>query len=110
MTRESALDVSLDVDDRLSLPAAVEVAIYRSATEAVTNVVRHSTAEHCRLTVAEKSGEVVFTVDDDGGVGGTWQAGVGLVSMRERAAELGGTFSASSGPNGFHIKATYPRS
>lgn len=103
------IELSLDVDDSMSLPAAVEVAVYRTATEAVTNVVRHSRAHCCAVSIAKTGADVVLSVDDDGPVSDTWYAGVGLTAMRERAVELGGTLLASSGPDGFHIKATYPR-
>jgi signal transduction histidine kinase len=109
LAEESTLEVALDADEKLSLPAAVEVAVYRSASEAVTNAVRHSTARQCRVSLTTSGANIVLTVDDDGQVFDTWHAGVGLISMRERAVELGGTFIASSGPSGFHIKVTYPR-
>jgi signal transduction histidine kinase len=105
----SPLEVTLAADGQPSFPAAVEVAIYRTAVEAVTNVIRHSTARQCQVKVITSGPNVVLTVVDDGDVFDTWRAGVGLTSMRERAVELGGTFIASSGPTGFHIKATYPR-
>ncbi len=109
VTDGSAIAFSLDIDDTLNLPAAVEVAVYRTATECVTNVMRHSTAQHCGLSLAKTGADVVLSVDDDGRVSDTWHAGVGLTAMLERADELGGSFLASSGPDGFHVKATYPR-
>jgi signal transduction histidine kinase len=109
LVKDSPLTVTLDAEERLTPPAAVEVAIYRSASEAVTNVMRHSAAQRCHVAVATSGPSIVLTVDDDGHVLGTWHAGVGLTSMHERAVELGGTFIASSGPSGFHIKVTYPR-
>jgi signal transduction histidine kinase len=109
LVKDSPLTVTVEADESLTLPAAVEVAVYRSASEAVTNVVRHSTARRCRVAVAINGSNVVLTVDDDGRVFDTWHAGVGLTSMRERAVGLGGTFIASSGPDGFQIKMTYPR-
>jgi signal transduction histidine kinase len=109
LVKDSPLTVTVEADESLTLPAAVEVAVYRSASEAVTNVVRHSTAHRCQVAVAINGSNVVLTVDDDGHVFDTWHAGVGLTSMRERAVGLGGTFIASSGPDGFQIKMTYPR-
>jgi signal transduction histidine kinase len=109
VVKDTPLEVALDIEEQLAPPAAVEVAVYRSVSEAVTNVVRHSTARRCRVAVASSGRTVVLTVDDDGHVLETWHAGVGLTSMRERAVELGGTFVASSGPSGFHVKVTYPR-
>ncbi len=105
----SRCELSLDVDDTLTIPAAVEVALYRTAAEAVTNVVRHSTAQRCEVSISKAGADVVLSVRDDGRVADTWYAGVGLTAMRERALELGGSFLASSGPDGFHVEATYPR-
>ena len=73
------------------LPAAVEVAAYRIVTEALTNVVRHSSASAAVVTLAVEAGVLQISVHDDGiNLGAGWQAGVGLTSIRERAAELGG--------------------
>jgi signal transduction histidine kinase len=74
------------------LPAAVEVAAYRIASEALANVARHASARTCRVQLArEADGALVVTVADDGrGIAPGAPAGVGLVSLRERAAELGG--------------------
>lgn len=72
------------------LPAAVEVAAYRIALEAMTNVSRHAGARHCcvRLSIPD---DLCLEVTDDGrGLPNMVQAGVGLTSMRERAEELGG--------------------
>ncbi|MGY1856812.1 histidine kinase [Modestobacter sp. SYSU DS0290] len=73
------------------LPAAVEVAAYRIASEALANVARHAQADHCRVELDRVDGALVVTVTDDGrGIGPDAPAGVGLASLRERAAELGG--------------------
>jgi signal transduction histidine kinase len=73
------------------LPAAVEVAIYRITQEALTNVLRHANAQHCELSL-EVDDHICLEVRDDGqGLPADYRAGVGLTSMRERAAELGGT-------------------
>jgi signal transduction histidine kinase len=82
------------------LPAAAEVAAYRISQEALTNVVRHAHAQSCvvRLAVAD---EMVLEIIDDGiGVPEVRTAGVGLFSMRERAAELGGTCVVEGAPEG----------
>jgi signal transduction histidine kinase len=72
------------------LPAAVEVAAFRIAQEALTNVARHAGAAHARVSVAV-GGDLDLEIEDDGcGLRPDAQAGVGLTSMRERATELGG--------------------
>ena len=72
------------------LPAAVEVAVYRIVTEAVTNVVRHAHAASCWLTMVTGATVEIDVIDDGVGFGGQVSDGVGLTAMRERAAELGG--------------------
>ncbi len=75
------------------LPAAVEVAAYRIAREALKNAVEHGRAKNCAVRLA-LDGRFCLTVRDDGlGLPGRVSPGVGLVSMRERAEELGGEFT-----------------
>jgi signal transduction histidine kinase len=91
---QNGLRVSVEAPESLPpLPAAVEVATYHIAQEAMTNVVRHAGASTCsiRITLDEEAGVLHLEVEDDGrGVGGDHKAGVGTHSMRERAEELGG--------------------
>ncbi len=84
--------VSVDVPDDLGpLPAAVEVAAYRIALEATTNALRHAAARHCVVHLAVDDAALCVEVCDDGrGLPERPRMGVGLHSMRERAAELGG--------------------
>ena len=83
------------------LSAAAEVALYRIVQEAVTNVLRHARASRCEVTLRAQDGGAVVAVEDDGvGVRPTASEGVGLRSMRERAAELGGTCSVTARPGG----------
>ncbi|WP_460308417.1 sensor histidine kinase [Actinocorallia aurea] len=73
------------------LPAAVEVAAYRIVSESLANVVRHSGAGRCEVTLAVRGPVLEVEVRDDGsGIGPDTAAGVGMLSLRERAAELGG--------------------
>lgn len=89
------LRISLLTGTLPALPAAAEVAIYRIVQEAVTNVIRHAAARSChiRLQVEGENGSarLVAEIEDDGcGVNAQHPQGVGLESMLERAAELGG--------------------
>jgi signal transduction histidine kinase len=90
----NGLDISLEAPESLPpLPAAVEVATYHIAQEAMTNVVRHAGASNSSIRIAldEEAGVLHLEVEDDGrGVGEDHKAGVGTHSMRERAEELGG--------------------
>ncbi len=93
--------VEASQDDGLPpLPAAIEVAVYRIAQEALTNVANHAAASLCvvRLSVGE---DVTLEVTDDGvGISQQPRAGVGLLSMRERAGELGGSWVVEPAPQG----------
>lgn len=96
------------------LPAAVEVAAYRIAQEAITNVVRHAGARRCTVWVVTNAAADMLSleVQDDGrGVGRTLGMGVGLSSMRERAEELGGTWTMKALPgSGTCVSAELPLS
>ena len=89
------------------LPAAVEVAAYRIVTEALTNVARHSTSASASVRIDAASDGLHVEVTDRGH-SGDWRPGVGLSSMRERAAELGGTLEAGPGPAGGRVAALLP--
>jgi len=94
--------VSVEVAGELPpLPAANEVAAYRIVQEALTNVVRHAHATICQVRLSVVEGTLYVEVTDDGvGMAAGQQAGVGLHSMRERAAELGGKCHIQPGPRG----------
>jgi two-component system NarL family sensor kinase len=84
-----------------ALPAAVEVAAYRIITETLTNVVRHAQATSCQVRVGVGGDSLDVDVLDDGrGLRSADHAGTGLLSMRERAEELGGTLLIESVPAG----------
>jgi signal transduction histidine kinase len=104
------LHVSIDADQPLGeLPAAVEVAAYRIVTEALTNVTRHSSAGSAVVSLAVRDGQLRVAVHDDGvNVGGGWQPGVGLTSIRERAAELGGGCAIRLDRTGGRVDVTLP--
>lgn len=83
------------------LPAAVEVGAFRIAQEAMTNAVRHACAEHITVQVTGGPDAVVVEVLDDGrGCVADAPAGLGLQSMRDRAAELGGSCAIVPVPGG----------
>ncbi len=94
------VEISVAAGPLPALDAAVEVAAYRIAAEAMANVVRHSHARHCQVRVSA-NGALVVEVDDDGvGFADGRGAGVGMTSMRERCSELGGSLSVERTADG----------
>jgi signal transduction histidine kinase len=83
------------------LPAAVEVAAFRIALGALSNVARHAGAGTCWVRLIRSDRQLIIEVDDDGaGLPADFRAGVGVTSMRERAAELGGECRFDRRPEG----------
>jgi len=115
----SGLKLSLDApNDPVRLPEATELAVFRVLQEALTNVHRHSGASAADILIRRLSGQVVLEVSDNGrgmekemldrfrktGAG----TGVGLMSMHERARELGGKFELESSGKGTSVRITIP--
>lgn len=98
---EARLVVSVTTPERLpALPAAVEVAAYRIVQEGLANVARHARASRCQVELACDDA-LHLTIRDDGiGMPAVYRKGVGLASMQERAAELGGRFQVKDLPGG----------
>ncbi|MFC5008638.1 sensor histidine kinase [Dactylosporangium cerinum] len=92
------------------LAAAVEVAAYRIASEALANVSKHARAGLCVVDFSVISDSLVVSVVDDGaGIAAGTPSGVGLISLRERAAELGGRCEIECPPDGgTTVRATLP--
>ena len=97
----SELQVKVEAPERLPpLPAAVEVAAYRIIQEALANVIHHARARRCVIRL-RLNGELHLAVVDDGqGLPTAGTTGMGLLSMRERAAELGGRCTVEAAPDG----------
>lgn len=90
--RAGDLQVIIKTPERLPpLPAAVEVAAYRIVQEALTNVALHAQAQSCTIRLLLDDMLKVEIIDDGCGLPADCHTGVGLTSMRERAAELGGS-------------------
>lgn len=109
---EYAIATVVSLPATSTLPATVEDGLIRVAQEALTNVARHSQAQHVDVTLAQTGQQVTLTLVDDGrgftpaAVAGT---GVGLSSMRERMQALGGTLTIQSAPGqGTQIVAGWP--
>jgi signal transduction histidine kinase len=105
----TGLPLVLDAPDTIpELPAAVEVAAYRIAQEAVTNIVRHADATTARITISCADAALQLRISDDGcGLPDHLVAGVGVTSMRERVHDIGGTVQLST-DGGTVVEAVLP--
>jgi signal transduction histidine kinase len=117
--RRSGLKIAIDAPtDPVRLPDPVELALFRVLQEALTNVHRHSGATEADIRISRSPGQVTLQIEDNGrgmqpemlhcfretGAG----VGVGLISMQERARELGGTFQIASDGTGTSLSVTVP--
>jgi signal transduction histidine kinase len=97
--------------DLPGLGAEREAAVYRVAQEALHNALRHSGAAEVRISLAARQGRVILEVADDGRgfAAKAPPGGLGLASMRERAAAIGGSLTIRSAPGqGATVKLTVP--
>jgi signal transduction histidine kinase len=102
--------ISLEIGEGLEdLPAAVEVAAYRVVTEALTNVLKHADARAASVVARRDERHLEIRIGDDGaGMGGPDGTGVGLLSIRTRAEELGGHAEVTSGAGGTTVLLLLP--
>ena len=101
--QRAGIDVDVTTSgERVELPAGVDLAAFRIAQEALTNVVRHSGAAHASVAIAYRPGELELTVEDDGrGIDGAAAGdGHGLRGIRERGALYGGEVVVRGRPGG----------
>lgn len=120
VTERSGLTIDCDFVHEPGVPERVdpkvEVAVYRLAQEALTNVVRHAKASRASVLVYRRRGSLTLLVEDDGvGMSGpaseppTDSHGFGLTGMRERAALLRGQFVIESTPGeGTSVRVQLP--
>lgn len=110
VSRNGGPHVEVDSPDNLpGLSAAVEVAAYRIVQEALTNVSRHARAGACLVRLGLNGLLEVEIMDDGQGLPEKLETGVGLISMKERAAELRGTcIVEQAGDGGTRVFARLP--
>lgn len=105
---ETDLRVSLAVDLDVEPGDLARQAIFRAASEAITNVRRHAGATTVRIDVGANNDRVTLIVTDDGS-GGEVVPGLGLTTHRERLETLGGSLRVLSRPgSGTTFEATVP--
>jgi two-component system sensor histidine kinase UhpB len=97
--------------DLPAMDAESELAVYRVAQEAMTNVARHAGARNVELALERRDGVVVLTVHDDGcGIEASdLRNATGVAGMRERALLVGGSLSITGAPaNGTDVELRVP--
>ena len=108
----AGIDASID-RDRVDLDPEVEAVLAWTVREGATNVIRHSGASHCSVTVRAQAGDAGVEVLDDGvgtpfpGFVETGVGGNGLTGLRERAASLRGRIEAGTAPGGGYRLAVW---
>jgi signal transduction histidine kinase len=97
-------------DEVPALGGQAEAAIYRVAQEALHNALRHSGAAKVRMGLSRAGRQVMLEVSDDGHgfVPDPQPGGLGLASMRDRAAAVGGKLNIRSGEWGTRVQMTVP--
>jgi signal transduction histidine kinase len=110
MTLEAGVQVDVEwLGSREPLPADIDLSAFRIIQEAVTNVVRHADTDRCLVWIDQQDGYLSIEVTDSGRGGSAAGTGYGITGMRERAALLGGDFSAGPRPGGgFRVAARLP--
>jgi PAS domain S-box-containing protein len=117
--REMATRSDLDIDFRMvgfdkRLKPDIETVFYRFSQEALTNALKHSGAETFKISIIKSYPKIIFTAEDDGvgfdgQIGGNDKRSLGLIGMRERAIQLGGTFTLLGRPGlGVRIRVEIP--
>lgn len=109
--RAHGIEVRVSSSDLPELEPRVEAAAFRVAQEALHNALRHSGASEIRVTLSRAGRRVVLEVRDDGAGFDPELAsgGLGLASMRERAAAVGGALRVSSAPgDGTRVRLAVP--
>jgi signal transduction histidine kinase len=110
MTLDAGVHVEVEwLGSREPLPADIDLSAFRIIQEAVTNVVRHAGTDRCLVWIDQQDGYLSIEVTDSGRGGSTTGTSYGITGMRERAALLGGDFSAGPRPGGgFRVAARLP--
>jgi signal transduction histidine kinase len=100
LTADGELDVELEIDPSIHLAPDEQIEIFRIVQEGLANVRKHAHATRAEVTIAERAGERVVTISDDGeGFDGDESAaGQGLRNIRARAASIEGGFSLRTRP------------
>jgi two-component system sensor histidine kinase DesK len=104
-----AAGIAFAVDDRAgTLQEETDTVLAWCLREAVTNVVRHSGARRCDVTLSRDNGQVWMSIADDGRGAPSFDGGSGVAGMRERVVGAGGTFEVAQGGDGVKLRFAIP--
>jgi signal transduction histidine kinase len=101
--KRAGVRAAIEVDGELYIPPAVEGELYRIAMEALNNSLKHAAASAVTVRIHAEGDGVVLDVEDNGhgvDVAKLNRGGIGMSSMAERMAQLGGHFTIESPPQG----------
>lgn len=114
LARSSRVVINLQIKPLSVRPSpAVELACFRIAQEAMTNALRHAGTPQVTICLEAQAEDLLLEVRDDGlgFIAGGKSSGLGLIIMRERAQQVGGTLEIESMPSvGSCIRASLPLS
>jgi len=96
LARRSAIPVHLDVQFDRRLPDPVEIAVYYTVAEAMTNAAKHARATAAQIEVTARDGVLRLRVHDNGRGGADFTHGTGLLGLKDRAEALGGRLRLNS--------------
>lgn len=102
MARRTGMSVDVELPaSALVRGSSVKLALFRIVQEALTNVARHSGASRASVRLTNDETRLLLSISDNGrGMDDVAKPGVGLLSMRERSAALGGQFEVRASPGG----------
>ena len=100
LTADGRLDVELEIDPAIALAPDEQIEVFRIVQEGLANVRRHAEATSAEVTIAERAGQRIVRIRDDGdGFDETSRrAGQGLKNIRARTASIDGGFTLTSWP------------
>ena len=117
-SQRSKIEVTLDIpEDFGRLPQDLEIAIFRTVQESLTNIHRHSGSPTALVGLDRTDSVVHLTIEDNGSgipvekrdlVAAAGVPGVGISGMRERLRQLGGTLEIKSNTSGTRVEASLP--
>jgi signal transduction histidine kinase len=109
LTRRSAVPVELELEGGVRLPERLEVAVYYTVSEALTNVAKHAQASVVHVQLGAGNSTAELTIRDDGVGGADPDRGSGLLGLADRIEAIGGRIRITSEPGiGTSVLVTLP--